>query len=425
MQTGPDANKEGHVDVNKKPWPIATVCGTKGRVDTNPDFQRPAVWSRSQKQLLIDTILRGYDVPKFYWRKTGTKPDTYDVVDGQQRLRAIWEYQAGEFALPRDMDDIDGDKVAGLKYESLPDDLRMAFDMYSLDIIVLQDTDEDEVREMFLRLQNGTSLKAQEKRNAMPGQMRTFVKELSGHAFFESCAFSNSRYTYDHIAAQMTLIELKGGPCNVRDSNLNAMYKEHIVFDGSSPKARKVRRVLDYLFAAFPEKTPEMERFNAISMYGLVSHLLENYVVQERHQQVAHWFVDFETERHAQDLLPEDQADPEWVGYHERISHSTDAFDSISSRHEFLLRRLFEAVPDIELKDALRAFTHEQRMAVWRRDGGVCQVKLKCDGVKCDWENWDADHIVPWSRGGKTTVANGQVACQPCNAAKGDTLLSA
>jgi len=134
MQTGPDANKEGHVDVNKKPWPIATVCGTKGRVDTNPDFQRPAVWSRSQKQLLIDTILRGYDVPKFYWRKTGTKPDTYDVVDGQQRLRAIWEYQAGEFALPRDMDDIDGDKVAGLKYESLPDDLRMAFDMYSLDM---------------------------------------------------------------------------------------------------------------------------------------------------------------------------------------------------------------------------------------------------------------------------------------------------
>lgn len=425
MQTGPDANKEGHVDVNKKPWPIATVCGTKGRVDTNPDFQRPAVWSRSQKQLLIDTVLRGYDVPKFYWRKTGTKPDTYDVVDGQQRLRAIWEYQAGEFALPRDMDDIDGDKVAGLKYESLPDDLRMAFDMYSLDIIVLQDTDEDEVREMFLRLQNGTSLKAQEKRNAMPGQMRTFVKELSGHAFFESCAFSNSRYTYDHIAAQMTLIELKGGPCNVRDSNLNAMYKEHIVFDGSSPKARKVRRVLDYLFAAFPEKTPEMERFNAISMYGLVSHLLENYVVQERHQQVADWFVDFETERHAQDLLPEDQADPEWVGYHERISHSTDAFDSISSRHEFLLRRLFEAVPDIELKDALRAFTHEQRMAVWRRDGGVCQVKLKCDGVKCDWENWDADHIVPWSRGGKTTVANGQVACQPCNAAKGDSVLTA
>lgn len=413
------------MDVNKKPWPIATVCGTKGRVDTNPDFQRPAVWSRSQKQLLIDTILRGYDVPKFYWRKTGTKPDTYDVVDGQQRLRAIWEYQAGEFALPRDMDDIDGDKVAGLKYESLPDDLRMAFDMYSLDIIVLQDTDEDEVREMFLRLQNGTSLKAQEKRNAMPGQMRTFVKELSGHAFFESCAFSNSRYTYDHIAAQMTLIELKGGPCNVRDSNLNAMYKEHIVFDGSSPKARKVRRVLDYLFAAFPEKTPEMERFNAISMYGLVSHLLENYVVQERHQQVADWFIDFEMERHAQDLLPEDQADPEWVGYHERISHSTDAFDSISSRHEFLLRRLFEAVPDIELKDALRAFTHEQRMAIWRRDGGVCQVKLKCDGDKCDWENWDADHIVPWSRGGKTTVANGQVACQPCNAAKGDSVLTA
>ena len=40
------------MEVNKKPWPIATVCGTKDRVDTNPDFQRPAVWSRPQKQLL-------------------------------------------------------------------------------------------------------------------------------------------------------------------------------------------------------------------------------------------------------------------------------------------------------------------------------------------------------------------------------------
>lgn len=113
------------------------------------------------------------------------------------------------------------------------------------------------------------------------------------------------------------------------------------------------------------------------------------------------------------------------VVYHEKISHSTDAVDSIRWRHEFLLRKLFEAVPNIELKDDQRLFTHEQRLAMYRRDDGDCQVKLKCDGSHCEWDNWAADHKQPWSKGGKTTVANGQVACIPCNSAKGDLAVAA
>ena len=43
---------------------------------------------------------------------------------------------------------------------------------------------------MFLRLQNGTILKAQEKRNAMTGAMRDFVKSVAQHPFFEKCGFT-------------------------------------------------------------------------------------------------------------------------------------------------------------------------------------------------------------------------------------------
>ncbi len=149
------------------------MCGNKTRIDTNPDFQRPAVWSLGQKQLLIDTILRGYDIPKLYWHKVTKSPETYEVVDGQQRLRTIFEFHACKFSLAKDADDIDGVVVAKMHYKDLPEDPRLNFDNYSLDVIVLSDTSKDEVREMFLRLQNGTSLKAQEKRNAMPGKMRT------------------------------------------------------------------------------------------------------------------------------------------------------------------------------------------------------------------------------------------------------------
>ena len=44
--------------INKKPWPLKTTYGIRNRIDTNPDFQRPAVWGRSQKQLLIDSIMK-------------------------------------------------------------------------------------------------------------------------------------------------------------------------------------------------------------------------------------------------------------------------------------------------------------------------------------------------------------------------------
>lgn len=407
------------MDISKKPWPILSVCGFKNRIDTNPDFQRPAVWSVGQKQLLIDTILRGYDIPKLYWRKISKTPEKYEVVDGQQRLRTIFEFHAGEFNLAKDADDIDGVVVAKMQYADLPEDLRLVFDNYALDVIVLSDTSEDEVREMFLRLQNGTTLKAQEKRNAMPGKMRTFIKDLAQHPFFTRCGFANSRFTFDLVAAQVTAIELNGGPCHVRNSNLNSMYEAQVEFDSASPKARKIRRVLEYLAQAFTEKTPELERYSVVSLYALVSHCLEKYVMQGRHEPLRNWFIQFETERAGQEALPADKSDPELLAYKERTSHSTDAQDSIQWRHDFLLRKFFEVAPDIEPKDGQRLFSHEQRLAIFRRDGGICQVRLKCEGVKCEWDAWEADHKAAWTKGGKTTVENGQVACPACNSSKG------
>ena len=58
---------------------------------------------------------------------------------------------------------------------------------------------EDEVRDMFPRLRNGTTLKAPEKRNAMTRTMRDFVKDVAGHPFFGNCRFSNSRFAFDGV----------------------------------------------------------------------------------------------------------------------------------------------------------------------------------------------------------------------------------
>lgn len=409
---------------NKKPWPLSTLSNAKGirqRIDTNPDFQRPAVWTTAQKQLLVDSILREYDVPKMYWRKVSEKPDRYDVVDGQQRLRAIWSFVDGEFSLPKNSDPIEGEIVAGCSYQSLPDELQIRFDQYTVDVVVLEDTDEDEVREMFLRLQNGTSLKAQEKRNAMPGKMREFVRSLTSHALFSRVGFGNSRFTHDHVAAQLVCLELAGGPTNVKDSDLNRMYVANAQFDVDGKQAKSVRRTLDLLAAIFPDKTPELERYNVVALYGVLAELQRTYALASIRPYLRAWFLDFETRRRVQDELDVDAAEPEWVAYKEKISHSTDAQESIRFRLDFLMRDLLARYPDLPLKDEQRDFTHLQKLAIFRRDHQTCQVKMKCDGVRVVWDDWHCDHKIPWSKGGKTTVENGQVACPACNLAKSDS----
>ena len=105
------------MEINKKTWPLSTTFKLRDRINTDTDYQRPPVWTTAQKQMLMDSILRGYDVPKFYWHKVSEKQ--YDVVDGQQRLRAIWEFMDNKYALAKDADPIDGVEIAKIKYPDL------------------------------------------------------------------------------------------------------------------------------------------------------------------------------------------------------------------------------------------------------------------------------------------------------------------
>jgi hypothetical protein len=106
---------EGHqnMKMNKRPFPLATICSYEARIDPTPDYQRPPAWSRRQKQLLLDTILREYDIPKLYWRAVKRSDGVeYEVVDGQQRIRTVWEFRKNDFPLAKDMDDVRGHKIA-------------------------------------------------------------------------------------------------------------------------------------------------------------------------------------------------------------------------------------------------------------------------------------------------------------------------
>lgn len=410
-----------------RPFNVHYLCHIRDRVDEQPDYQRPAVWSIGQKRLLIDSVLRGYDMPKLYWQEVARDDGVqYEVVDGQQRLRALWGYHKGEFALARDADAVEGLSCAGCSYSELPPELKDRFDSYSVDVVLVmeavQNTREDEVRDMFLRLQSGTTLKAQEKRHAMTGKMRDFVISLAGHKFFtESCKFQNHRYSHEHVAAQMMQLTLEDGVGNTTDSYLNKMYDKYTDFDTGGKYAKKTKRTLDALYKAFPERSSDLERYNVIALYALMFSLGDSFVCDQRlYTRLREWFTEFESERAADRDRPEDKRSLELAEYQGFISQSTDKEESIRSRRNILERRFLESWPGLKPKDSRRQFTDGQRRAIYHRDERRCQLKIECDGTETlGWDEWEADHIVPYAKGGLTTVENGQVACRDCNRAKG------
>ncbi|MBI2851144.1 MAG: DUF262 domain-containing protein [Chloroflexi bacterium] len=397
-----------------KQWPLYSVRMRENKVDPQPPYQRGPVWSNSKKQLLMDSILRRYDIPKIYLRAVDNPPYKYEVIDGQQRLRAIWEFCRDKFAIAKDCDPVRGHEVAGKLFSELPNGLVDEFQSYELSFVILEDATEDEVEEMFTRLNNGESLTAAEKRNAMPGDMRDFVKELTFHPLLGKVPFKNTRFAFDQVCAQMTCLELAGGPTDTKAKDLRKMYENCAKFDKNGSVSKKIKRTLNFLDTAFPDKTPELRKQNVVSLFLLVSELLEKYAISGKETLFRDWFVKFESDRRQEQDKPEDEREPDWIHYQEVILQAVDSKPSIEFRHSMLLTSFLLSCPDLLPLDPQRIFTEEQRLAIFRKYDGICPV----GGEKVKWGEFHADHIVPFSKGGKTTVANGQHLCPKHNLEK-------
>ena len=88
-----------------------------------PKFQRRNVWSDYARSYLIDTILRSLPVPKLIIRQNidlTTGRSIREVVDGQQRLKAVFDFLKGDLTVFK----MHNDQYYGLKFEELPEDRR-------------------------------------------------------------------------------------------------------------------------------------------------------------------------------------------------------------------------------------------------------------------------------------------------------------
>ncbi|MEA1834077.1 DUF262 domain-containing protein [Methylobacterium durans] len=166
------------------PMAVGDYCSAmaENRITVNRDYQRnPQIWKGEARSFFIESILLGYPIPKmFLYSKIDlrSRQTIKDIVDGQQRSMALFDFYNNKFRLSRN---IDTEELKGRNYNQLEDEWKEAFLTYSLPIDQFAGVDETEVREAFRRMNsNNVPLNEEEKRNARyQGEFKWLVHSIA------------------------------------------------------------------------------------------------------------------------------------------------------------------------------------------------------------------------------------------------------
>ena len=180
------------LNINWNARQLAKMC-ENGSIVFDNAVQRGHVWDIKRDSLLIESMVIGYPIPPFYAKRGENK--VFDMLDGKQRARAIRTYLNNEYALTGVSEELDG------KYFSeLPQEVQDEIISYSLTVYYFEDITDEEVNEMFYRLNNGKPLTAIELTRVKAKSFEK-IKELSKHEIFTEALKDSqiNRYTNEDI----------------------------------------------------------------------------------------------------------------------------------------------------------------------------------------------------------------------------------
>lgn len=227
-------------------------------LDLSPNFQRRPVWTDEQASYLIDTILSGLPLPEVYIRSESTAQGktNYEVVDGQQRIRAILKFGANDLELC-------GDEVAtkwlGKRFDDLKEGEQKSFWDYKLVVRELDGASDLEIRNLFKRLNiHSVVLNDQELRHAeYSGHFIKTMEQLAEEDWWLKNRIVNIkqiRRMEDVEYVSELFIGLIAGPQD-KKKTLDDYYEN---LDGSMPdKSQQVEKFQDTL--ALIQKTLSVE----------------------------------------------------------------------------------------------------------------------------------------------------------------------
>lgn len=305
----------------------------KNQIKFDTRFQRGLTWKPRDKQYFMDTIRRNWQTSKiFLWK---TKPDEYACVDGQQRLRTVFSFFSNEFGFS---EKVSGD-FSGKKREDLDAKQLKKINDYRFDVVFISNASINDVADFFIRLQMGVALNAAEKLNAILGDVRDFVCEVSQHSFFkETISVRDYRFSHRYLAAQIVLLG-KEGAHNLKYSDLKEMYESSL----AEELQEVVKKELDYLKKTFPNKTTYIRnRATVISLYYFVHTEFENLLLKEKGEILRDFLKAFQDELKRQKDLDEKERDPELQTYQLHVVQAADTATAIEERHKILRRRFLK-----------------------------------------------------------------------------------
>lgn len=304
----------------------------------------------------------------------------YEVLDGQQRTISICEYVKGSFSV------LWNDKSQ--YFHTLSKDLQEKFLDYKLNVYVCQGS-ESEKLEWFKTINiAGETLTNQELRNAVYASVwlsdakRRFSKE-KGVAVLKGAKYLNGSALRQEF--------LESAIAWIVDSRKDEKICEYMAKNAKDSKNADelweyFAKVIEWVEMKFEKYRKEMKGLE----WGLFYNLYGKKELDKN-----------ELESTIAKLMQDDE-----------VQNKKGVYAYVLSGDEKHL--------------SLRAFSESVKRAVYEKQGGMCAnsdghikgVKCPNEKQKLDIEQMEADHIVPWSKGGKTEKENCQMLCVKCNRAK-------
>ena len=335
------------------------VYGMNGQLNIRPKYQREFIYKNKKKEAVIDTVNRGLPLNSMYFLKQ--KDGRYEVLDGQQRIMSICSYVENKFS------------VKFRFFNNLEDSEKQTLLNYNL-MVYLCTSDNDSDTLAWFKTINiaGEKLTDQELRNAVyAGPWLSAAKHY----------FSKTKCPAYEIGGEY----MRGSP--IRQDYLQTVIKwisnnhieEYMAQHQNATNANELwlyfQSVVAWVSAIFPNYRREMR--------GVEWGYLYNEFGRNNYDPAI-------LEKSVQYLMMDDD-----------VTHRSGIYEFVLSGRERALN--------------IRAFTPNQKREAYERQNGVCPA---C-GKQFKIEDMEADHITPWSAGGKTVAANCQMLCRDCNRLKG------
>jgi Protein of unknown function DUF262 len=238
-----------------------------------PPYQRKPVWAARQKCYLVESILMGLPVPEIYIQQT-TSPEgetTYAIVDGQQRIRTVLQFIGSEtdpdvqefnkFVLDK-LDD--SSRWKNLSFADLEPEEKRTFYGYRFAVRYLNTDSDDEVRDMFRRLNKFlTPLKPQELRNATyMGPFIQLTEKLADSEYWAEnriVTAASIRRMGDVEFVSELLIGVLHGPQGGSERIVDEYYKQYEDYEDEFPEQRRTHKLFDETLATIQQILPDIK----------------------------------------------------------------------------------------------------------------------------------------------------------------------